>query len=71
LEYWEVANKQKANTDDLEECYLKMARIVKDFGDQYLPIFERLHQEMEQRKMQQDMKAIALKLTLINNSPAN
>ncbi|MCK9247111.1 MAG: hypothetical protein M0P11_09200 [Anaerolineaceae bacterium] len=37
-------------TDEiLEECYVVMARIVTLYGETYLPIFERLHREREDR----------------------
>lgn len=49
---------------ELEFCYKKMARIVRDYGDKYLPIFERLHEELKSRKKQEEIKSIALKIAL-------
>ena len=43
--------KKKDITDELlEECYLALAFIVDRYGEVYLPIFERLHLEIEERK---------------------
>ena len=44
----------------LEECYIFMAHIVKSYGEHYLPIFERLHTEIETRKHQNKMLDKAL-----------
>jgi len=47
----------------LEECYVYMAFVVKDYGDKFLPIFERLHREREKRKSQKEMLEIALSIS--------
>lgn len=55
--------KQKIVTDEmLEEAYQIMARIVRDYGDKYLPVFKRLHEEREVRKANQGLKDIALQV---------
>ena len=47
-------------TDDLlEECYVMIARIVKQHGEEYLPIFERLHTEIEERKSRKKLIELA------------
>ena len=46
----------------LEEAYQIMARIVRDYGDKYLPVFKRLHEEREVRKANQGLKDIALQV---------
>lgn len=43
----------------LEECYIMMANIVKDHGELYLPIFERLHEELKIRKSKKDLIGLA------------
>lgn len=52
--------KKSNNTDNLEKCYVIMARIVGEYGDIALPIFQRLHEEREKRISQQDWKTLAL-----------
>jgi len=46
----------------LEQAYTIMAKIVRDHGDVYLPIFKRLHEEREARKARQDLRNIALQV---------
>jgi hypothetical protein len=48
--------------EELEECYHIMARIIRDHGDVYLPIFKRLHEERELRRKNNDLKSIALRI---------
>jgi len=43
----------------LKEAYQTAAKVVADHGDVYLPIFERLHNEIEQRKARDTMLAKA------------
>ncbi|MBL4679990.1 MAG: hypothetical protein JKY88_04605 [Pseudomonadales bacterium] len=50
----------------LEECYIFMAHIVKSYGEHYLPIFERLHSEIETRKHQNKMLDTALTISAKN-----
>ena len=43
-------------TDELfEECYKTAARIVKKYGEVYLPIFERMHTERQKRKKNKNL----------------
>ena len=54
---------EKTVTDEmLEQAYIIMAKIIRDRGEKYLPIFNRLHQEREARKAKQDLKNIALQI---------
>jgi hypothetical protein len=53
--------------EDIQRAYGIAARVIKDFGDVYLPIFQRLHEELAERKKQLDMKAVAL--SVADNSP--
>lgn len=50
----------------LEECYIYMAFVVEDYGEKFLPIFERLHREREKRKSQKEMLEIALSISKTN-----
>lgn len=59
--------KEKVVTDEqVEKAYGIIARIVRDYGDQYLPIFKRLHEEREARKAKNDLKNIALQVAQLN-----
>lgn len=44
----------------LEEAYVTMALIVKQHGEHYLPIFERLHNEITERQKKSDLLSVAL-----------
>lgn len=47
-------------TDEkLQAAYVIIAEIVTKYGDKYLPIFKRLHEEKLQRQANADLKAIA------------
>ena len=46
----------------LGHAYMVMAGIIRDNGEKYLPIFKRLHEEMERRKAANDLKDIALQV---------
>lgn len=59
---------QKTVTDEqLEKAHGIMARIVRDYGDQYLPIFKRLHEEKAARQANSDLKNIALQVAQCAN----
>jgi hypothetical protein len=50
-------------TDEtIEEAYRIMARIVRNHGEKYLPVFKRLHEENEQRKAIRTLWDIALRI---------
>lgn len=52
--------KDKILTDEkLQAAYVIIAGIVTKYGDKYLPIFKRLHEEKLQRQANADLKAIA------------
>lgn len=55
-------NSSIVTDEELEECYHGMARIIRDYGDVYLPIFKRLHEERELRRKNNDLKSIALRV---------
>lgn len=48
--------------ENIEKAYIVMAKIVRNYGDKYMPIFERIHQEREALKAKQDLKGIALRV---------
>lgn len=50
-------------TDEkLQSAYLIIAGIVKQHGEKYLPIFKRMHEEIEVRKAQKNLLEIASRL---------
>lgn len=57
-----MAEENKVTDQEIEKAYRIVAGIVRDFGDQYLPIFQRLHEEREARKAKCDLKNIALQV---------
>lgn len=48
--------------EEIETAYIIMAKIIRDYGDKYLPIFKRIHEERELRKANQGLKNIALQV---------
>ena len=47
---------------DLNNAYIIVARIVRDFGSAYLPIFKRLKTEIENLKARQSLEDIACQI---------
>jgi hypothetical protein len=58
--------------EQLMKCYHLAASIVSLYGDAYLPIFKRLHDEVEKIKCNENIKTLALTVascnTVINKS---
>jgi hypothetical protein len=48
--------------EELQHLREIAAKVVALHGDVYLPIFECVHRELEARKQQTDLKALALKV---------
>jgi len=46
--------------EELHRSYRNAAMIVSRYGDAYLPIFKRLHSEVEKLKAQDEIKSLAL-----------
>mgnify|MGYP001314002769 CR=1 FL=1 len=53
-------NGQAVSLDDLQTAYEVAAQLVVDHGDQYLPLFERLDQEVQLRQERDTLKDRAL-----------
>lgn len=52
----------KTLTDEkFYSAYLIIAGIVTKYGDTYLPVFKRMHDEKQQRQANADLRAIALR----------
>ncbi|MES9948455.1 MAG: hypothetical protein ABW118_05815 [Candidatus Thiodiazotropha sp.] len=57
-------------TDEmLEESYITIAKIVKTYGEDYLPIFERLHEERKSRQTKKALLDEALKISDVTPTP--
>ena len=48
----------------LKEAYTVAAKAVADHGEVYLPIFERLHNEIEERQARDKMLAAAIEIAV-------
>ncbi len=48
---------------DIEQSYKIVARIIATYGDKYLPIFERLHREIDKKKSIKHLLDIALNIS--------
>lgn len=48
--------------EQLREAYKIAADIVARYGDAYLPVFERLHKEVQKLNVASDLKSIALNI---------
>ncbi|OSZ82567.1 hypothetical protein CAP35_04680 [Chitinophagaceae bacterium IBVUCB1] len=53
---------KRMTDENLQTAYLIIAGIVKKHGDVYLPIFKRVHEEVELRKKQNDLLLLAMKI---------
>lgn len=50
------------NIEQIKRAYVIAAKIVSEYGDTYLPVFERLHQEIKMLEAQNDLKSIAFQI---------
>ncbi len=55
--------KEDITLEDIILTYNIIAKIVTIYGDKYLPIFERLHHEIEKRKIKNKMLKLARNIT--------
>jgi hypothetical protein len=52
----------KISSKDLYKSYRTAARMVDKYGEKYLPLFERLHTEIEDLKRTEELKARATEI---------
>ncbi|MEQ9297607.1 MAG: hypothetical protein RIF33_03540 [Cyclobacteriaceae bacterium] len=62
----QVSN-EMINVARLEKCLKTIAKVVAEHGEDYLPIFERVHAELEKKRQQQRILDMALNLANENN----
>jgi hypothetical protein len=62
---------EELSMDELYDCYRTLARIIKKYGKEYLPLFERVHNEIEMRKKENRLLEIALKVADENGNSSN
>ncbi len=55
--------KRKVTYDELTKAYKYMAFIVTKYGDQYLPLFKRLHHELEKQREKNNLLETANKVS--------
>lgn len=48
--------------ESIEKAYSVMAKIVVNYGDKYLPVFERMHEIKEAYQSKQNLKNLALQV---------
>jgi hypothetical protein len=54
------ADNEEVSSEDLRTAYQVAAQLVASHGDEYLPLFERLDQEVQQRDEKETIKHRAL-----------
>lgn len=62
---------QDITFNDIVDAYKFMAEVVTIYGDKYLPIFERLHREIEEHKEKDELLELAKNITYKNLSTDN
>lgn len=60
---------REVTLEELREAHAKAARIVRNFGVEFLPVFERLHKELITREQQNDLHALALSVAASTDTP--
>ncbi|MBW4889210.1 hypothetical protein KXQ82_05765 [Mucilaginibacter sp. HMF5004] len=56
------ANYSHVTIRDLKKAYQIAAKVVSDYGDVYLPIFKRMHEEMKSFEANNHLWDLAIKL---------
>ena len=59
--------KKNISEMNIKNAYIQAAHIVAKYGTKYLPIFERLEQELNERKNQSAVEKRALQIALTSN----
>ena len=57
-----MLNVNLVSDEKIDTAYVIIAKIIRDYGDKYLPVFKRIHEEREVRKANLDLKNIALQI---------
>lgn len=65
--YYHFKDDDEIPLEELERALIRCARIVDEFGSQYLCVFERIEAEIEKKK-QQAVKMNKVKTLLLNSS---
>lgn len=67
------AESSRQNVEDIDvtdellyESYVFMANIVRTYGEQFLPIFDRLHSEIEIREKKRSLLEVATEISKAN-----
>jgi hypothetical protein len=57
-------SEQNISKETIEKACLIAARVVKEFGDTYLPIFQRMHQELIKKEEEEKLKTLAMQTAI-------
>jgi hypothetical protein len=57
-----MRKRNEASDEELEQAYVIMAKIIRDHGEKYLPIFKRLDEERKSRQTNRDLTLVALQV---------
>jgi lactam utilization protein B len=60
--YGRIQRGQKVTVKRVENSVRVLAKVVCIHGDKYLPLFERIHSELEQLKKKESMMELARKI---------
>lgn len=58
---------QNLTPEQIRKVYKIAAEVVRLYGDTYLPVFERIHEEVEKINQKQSMKTLALSVASANS----
>lgn len=58
----DMTQSKRLTDENLQAAYKIIAGIVSQHGETYLPIFKRVHEEVELRKKQNDLLSLAITL---------
>lgn len=53
---------KRLTDENLQAAYKIIAGIVRQHGETYLPVFKRIHEEVELRKKQNDLLSLAIQI---------
>jgi len=62
------SQKHEITYKQIQECHKVAAQIVKEYGEDYLPIFERLHQEVKNHERKSRLLNTAFEIAKKNNT---
>lgn len=58
---------EELTPEKIKKAYFIAAEVVKRYGDAYLPVFKRMHEEVQKINEMVDLKTLALSVASANN----